>query len=172
MLEIKTVEKPDERRDFPRGHLEAVHLTGLDFAVATFEPGWRWSESVAPIAGTESCQVHHNGYVVQGRMHIRMDDGGEGEVGPGDAFVCPPGHDAWVVGDEQVLLYDFAGQMATGLRQGEGRLSRSGARGGGGGGVRAPPPSVGRATSRGRACAAPRSRRSPAGSPASRWCRS
>ncbi|MEE1759850.1 cupin domain-containing protein [Streptomyces sp. NPDC014892] len=112
MLEIKSVEKPDERRDFPRGHLEAVHLTGLDFAVATFEPGWRWSESVAPIAGTESCQVHHNGYVVQGRMHIRMDDGGEGEVGPGDTFVCPPGHDAWVVGDEQCLLYDFAGQMA------------------------------------------------------------
>jgi mannose-6-phosphate isomerase-like protein (cupin superfamily) len=113
MLEIKTVEKPDERRDFPRGHLEAVHLTGLDFAVGVFEPGWRWSESVAPIAGTDSCEVHHNGYIVQGRMHIRMDnDGGESELGPGDVFVCPPGHDAWVVGDEQCVLYDFAGQMA------------------------------------------------------------
>jgi len=113
MLEVKTVEKPDERRDFPRGHLEAVHLTGLDFAVGTFEPGWRWSESVAPIAGTKSCEIHHNGYVVQGRMHLRMDDGGESEVGPGDVFVCPPGHDAWVVGDEQVIVYDFAGGMAT-----------------------------------------------------------
>ncbi|WP_326725472.1 MULTISPECIES: cupin domain-containing protein [unclassified Streptomyces] len=112
MIEVKTVDKPDERRDFPRGHLEAVHLTGLDFAVGTFEPGWRWSESVAPIAGTESCQVHHNGYVVQGRMHIRMDDGGESEVGPGDVFVVPPGHDAWVVGDEQAVVYDFAGGMA------------------------------------------------------------
>ncbi|SEC66644.1 Protein of unknown function [Streptomyces sp. 3213] len=112
MLEVKTVEKPDERRDFPRGHLEAVHLTGLDFAVGTFEPGWRWSESVGPIAGTKSCEIHHNGYVVQGRMHLRMDDGGEGEVGPGDVFVCPPGHDAWVVGDEQVIVYDFAGAMA------------------------------------------------------------
>ncbi len=113
MLEVKTVDKPDERRDFPRGHLEAVHLSGLDFAIGTFEPGWRWSESVAPIAGTESCEVHHNGYVVQGRMHLLMDDGGEGEVGPGDVFVCPPGHDAWVVGDEQVIVYDFAGGMAT-----------------------------------------------------------
>ncbi|MET8564606.1 cupin domain-containing protein [Streptomyces flaveolus] len=112
MLEVKTVEKPDERRDFPRGHLEALHLTGLDFAVGTFEPGWRWSESVAPIAGTESCMVHHNGYVAQGRLHIRMDDGGESEVGPGDVFVCTPGHDAWVVGDEQVVVYDFAGTMA------------------------------------------------------------
>ncbi|MBD9735785.1 cupin domain-containing protein [Streptomyces sp. H28] len=112
MMEVKTLDKPDERRDFPRGHLEAVHLTGLDFAVATFEPGWRWSESVGPIAGTESCMVHHNGFVVQGRMHIRMDDGAEGEVGPGDVFVCPPGHDAWVVGDEQVVVHDFAGAMA------------------------------------------------------------
>lgn len=113
MLEVKTVDKPDERRDFPRGHLEAVHLSGLDFAIGTFEPGWRWSESVAPIAGTESCQIHHNGYVVQGRMHLRMDDGGESEVGPGDVFVCSPGHDAWVVGDEQVIVHDFAGAMAT-----------------------------------------------------------
>ncbi|MWA10877.1 cupin domain-containing protein [Streptomyces sp. BA2] len=112
MIEVKTVEKPDERRDFPHGHLEAVHLTGLDFAVGTFEPGWRWSESVAPLAGTESCEIHHNAYVVAGRMHIRMDDGGEAEVGPGDVFVCPPGHDAWVVGEEQVVVYDFAGGMA------------------------------------------------------------
>jgi mannose-6-phosphate isomerase-like protein (cupin superfamily) len=112
MLEVKTLDKPDERRDYPRGHLEAVHMTGLDFAVATFEPGWRWSESVAPIAGTDSCQIHHNGYVVSGRMHIRMDDGAESEVGPGDVFVCAPGHDAWVVGDEQCVVYDFAGSMA------------------------------------------------------------
>ncbi len=66
MLEVKTVDKPDERRDFPRGHLEAVHMTDLDFAVATFEPGWRWSESVGPIAGTDSCQVHHKRLRAQG----------------------------------------------------------------------------------------------------------
>jgi hypothetical protein len=114
MIEAKMVDKPDERRDFPRGHLEAVHLTGLDFAVGTFEPGWRWSESVAPIAGTESCQIHHNGYVVEGHLGVRMDDGDEAELGPGEAFVVTPGHDAWVVGDEQVVVYDFAGGMAQG----------------------------------------------------------
>ena len=112
MLEVKAADKPDERRDFPRGHLEAVHLTGLDFAVGTFEPGWRWSESVAPIAGTRSCQFRHNGYVVRGRMHIRMDDGAEEELGPGDVFVCSAGHDAWVEGDEPVVVLDFGGPMA------------------------------------------------------------
>ncbi|GAB2613300.1 cupin domain-containing protein [Streptomyces capparidis] len=112
MLEVKTIDKPDERRDFPLGHLEALHLTGLDFAVATFEPGWQWSKSVGPIAGTSSCEIHHNGYVVSGRLRVRMDNGQESEVGPGDVFVCPPGHDAWVVGDEPCVVYDFAGGMA------------------------------------------------------------
>ncbi|MGR6919729.1 cupin domain-containing protein [[Actinomadura] parvosata] len=112
MIEVKSIDKPDERRDFPRGHLEVCGLSGLSFGVATFEPGWRWSESVKPIAGTDSCEVHHNGFVVQGRLRIRMNDGTEAEVGPGEVFVCPPGHDAWVVGDEQVVLYDFAGGAA------------------------------------------------------------
>ncbi|KPC59036.1 cupin domain-containing protein [Streptomyces chattanoogensis] len=112
MIEVKTIDKPDERRDFPRGHLEALHLTGLDFAVGVFEPGWRWTESVGPLAGTRSCEVHHNGFVVKGRMRIRMNDGSEAEIGEGDVFVVPPGHDAWVVGDEQVVVYDFAGGMA------------------------------------------------------------
>ncbi|MFC0598474.1 cupin domain-containing protein [Streptomyces palmae] len=112
MLEVKTTGEPDERRDFPKGHLDVLHMSGLEFAVGTFEPGWRWSESVRPIAGTDSCQVHHNGYVVSGRMRIRMDDGAERELGPGDVFVLSPGHDAWVVGDEPVVLYDFAGGMA------------------------------------------------------------
>ncbi|MFI7418487.1 cupin domain-containing protein [Nonomuraea sp. NPDC049684] len=112
MIEVKSIDKPDERRDFPKGHLEICELSGLTFGVATFEPGWRWSESVRPIAGTSSCQVHHNGFVVSGRMRLRMDDGTEAEAGPGEVFVCPPGHDAWVVGDEQVVLYDFAGGAA------------------------------------------------------------
>ncbi|MEV4290696.1 cupin domain-containing protein [Nonomuraea bangladeshensis] len=111
MIEIKSIEKPDERRDFPKGHLEVCGLSGLSFAVATFEPGWRWSESVKQFAGTRSCQVRHHGFVVTGRMRMRMDDGTEAEAGPGEVFVCPPGHDAWVVGDEQVILYDFAGGM-------------------------------------------------------------
>lgn len=109
MPEIKSIDKPDERRDFPRGHLELLNMTGLVFGRATFEPGWRWTESLKDIAGTELCEVHHNGYIVQGRMRIRMRDGSEGEVGPGDVFVVPPGHDAWVVGDEPVVAFDFAG---------------------------------------------------------------
>ncbi|MET9731069.1 cupin domain-containing protein [Streptomyces sp. NPDC006458] len=112
MLEVKALDKPDEQREFPSGHLEAVHLTGCDFSVATFEPGWRWSESVGPIAGTKTCQMNHNGYVVQGRIHILMDDGSETEAGPGDVFVCSPGHDAWVVGDEACVAFDFEGQTA------------------------------------------------------------
>ena len=112
MLEVKTPMRPDEQREFPHGHLEAVHLSGLDFAVATFEPGWRWSQDVAPIAGPESCQFPHNGMVVQGRLHIRMDDGAETEVGPGEIYVCSPGHDAWTVGDETCVAYDFAGPTA------------------------------------------------------------
>ncbi|MBZ4017141.1 cupin [Streptomyces purpurogeneiscleroticus] len=111
-LEVKAIDQPDERREFPRGHMEAVHLPGLDFARATFEPGWRWSESLAPVAGTSSCEVPHNGYIVQGRMHVRMDDGTEADGGPGDVFVISPGHDAWVVGDEPVVVFDFAGVMA------------------------------------------------------------
>lgn len=112
MIEIQTLDKPDERRDFPRGHLEALHMTGLDFAVATFEPGWHWAESVGPIAGTASCQFEHKCVMLSGRLRIRMDDGAEMEAGPGDVFVVSPGHDAWVVGDEAAVAYDFAGPTA------------------------------------------------------------
>jgi len=111
MMEVKTLDKPDERRDFPRGHLETVQLTGLVFGRATFEPGWRWSESVKPLAGTEVCEFHHNLYCVQGRMRIRMRDGSEQEIGPGDIAVVPPGHDAWVLGDKACVMYDFSGSI-------------------------------------------------------------
>ncbi|MFI6881550.1 hypothetical protein [Streptosporangium canum] len=69
MIEVKGTDKPDERRDFPMGHIGVFNLPGLRFGVATFGPGWRWPESVKPIAGTDSCEAHHNGYVVRGRTH-------------------------------------------------------------------------------------------------------
>jgi hypothetical protein len=109
VIEVKNIDKADERRDFSRGHIDVLNLGGLSFGVAYLEPGWRWTESVRPLVGTDSCETHHTGFVTQGRMRMRMDDGEEAEVGPGDVFVLPPGHDAWIVGDEQFIAYDFAG---------------------------------------------------------------
>ena len=79
---------------------DIVNLGEVTVGRAVFEPGWRWSENVKPIVGTDSCQVPHVGYVVSGRMVVRMDDGTEHEFGPGDAGTIPPGHDAWIEGDE------------------------------------------------------------------------
>ena len=111
-MEYKSLDKPDERRNFPKGSVELVTIGTLVVGRATFEPGWRWSECVKPIAGTPSCEVHHNGLVLSGRLGIRMDDGTQGEVGPGDVFVCEPGHDAWVIGDEACVALDFAQGIA------------------------------------------------------------
>jgi len=105
----KGFDSPDETRNISKGRVEVVNLGDVQAMRATFEPGWKWSESVKPIAGTESCQVAHMGYQVSGRMAVRMDDGSEHEFGPGDAGVIPPGHDAWVVGDEPVVFIDFQG---------------------------------------------------------------
>lgn len=107
-LEIKSLESPDETRPFAdRGKADVVSVGAGSVLRGVFEPGWRWSEHVKPIAGTESCQTRHLGYVLSGRMHIVMDDGSEGEVGPGDVVTIEPGHDAWTVGDEPCVLVDF-----------------------------------------------------------------
>ncbi len=105
----KNLSKPDETRPFAKGKIEVVKVGDLTFGKATFEPGWKWSEHVKPIVGTKSCMVNHNGYIVSGRMRIKMDDGKETDIGPGDVFVCPPGHDAWILGNEQCVAYDFSG---------------------------------------------------------------
>jgi hypothetical protein len=106
---VKRFERPDETRPFQHGHAEIVHLAEGTVGRGVFEPGWKWSECVKPIAGTESCEVAHLGFVVSGRMHIRMDDGQEGEMAAGDVMMIQPGHDAWVVGDEACVVLDFAG---------------------------------------------------------------
>ena len=107
-LEAKSFDRPDETRQFAgKGQAEVINVGGMAIARATFEPGWRWSQNVKPLAGTESCQAPHAGYILSGRMHIKMDDGTEGEAGPGDVFVAAPGHDAWVVGDEPCVAVDF-----------------------------------------------------------------
>ena len=108
-LETKNLDTPDEKRSFEHGDLSVVNVAGVTIGRAVFNPGWKWSNDVKPIAGTESCQTSHTGYVIAGRMHVRMDDGTEGEAGPGDALVISPGHDAWIVGDVPCVVLDWSG---------------------------------------------------------------
>ena len=107
-IEVKSFDSPDETRPFEgKGQAEVVTVGGHEVGRGTFEPGWRWSENVKPIAQTDSCEVPHLGYVVSGQMRISMDDGSEAQVGPGDVASIPPGHDAEVVGDEPCVMVDF-----------------------------------------------------------------
>jgi hypothetical protein len=108
-LESKNLDSPDETRSFDNGGISVVNIAGATIGRAEFKPGWKWSNDVKPIAGTETCQAAHTGYVISGRMHVVMDDGTETEVGPGDAVVISPGHDAWIVGDEACVMLDWSG---------------------------------------------------------------
>jgi hypothetical protein len=112
----KAFDTPDETRTFPKGKVDIVKLGDVTIGRAEFQPGWKWSECVKPIAGTDSCMNLHTGYTISGRMHVRMDDGSEAESGPGEAYVIPPGHDAWIEGDETYVGIDFTG-MATYAKQ-------------------------------------------------------
>ena len=107
--DVKNFEHPDEVREFPHGRLELIKIGGVMVGRATLEPGWRWSESVQPIANTDSCQAAHFQYHVSGVIRIHMDDGTEFDCHPGDVSLLAPGHDAWVVGDEPVVVVDFQG---------------------------------------------------------------
>jgi hypothetical protein len=107
--EHKSFAKPEEVRQFPNGRAELVNLGGSDVGRLVLEPGWRWSNDVKPIAKTESCEAPHFQYHVSGRLRIRMDDGTEFVAGPGDLTSLPSGHDAWVEGDERVVVVDFYG---------------------------------------------------------------
>jgi class 3 adenylate cyclase len=109
-LRRKRFDRPDEVRSVGKARIELVELGELAVGRTVFEPGWRWSEHVKPIVGGESCQEHHIGYVVSGHLHIEMTNGASLEVIGGDAFEVPPGHDAWVVGDEQWVSIDWAGR--------------------------------------------------------------
>lgn len=112
-IEIKSFDSPDETREFEaNGRVELVSVDGHEIGKAIFEPGWRWSEHVKPIAETESCEFGHLGYVLSGRMRVTMDDGTEGEIGPGDVFAIAPGHDAEVVGDEPCVTIDVGEEDA------------------------------------------------------------
>jgi hypothetical protein len=109
--EVKHFGKPDEVREFPKGRLELIKLGGATVGRGTFEPGWRWATSVQPLAKTKSCEAPHLQYHVAGILKVRMDDGTELECRPGDVSLIPPGHDAWVVGNEPVVVVDFQGMI-------------------------------------------------------------
>lgn len=107
--EHRSFEAPDETREFPHGRAEMLRVGGGEVGRLVLEPGWRWANDVKPIAGTESCEAPHFQYHVSGRLAIRMDDGSEFIAVPGDVTSLPSGHDAWVVGEEPVVVVDWFG---------------------------------------------------------------
>jgi class 3 adenylate cyclase len=114
-LQRKSLSAPDLVRAFPFGHVDVVNLDETSVARFTWEPGWRWSKDVAPVVQTTSCQNRHVGYVISGVLHVLMDDGTELEIRAGDAFEIPPGHDAWVVGDEVWDTVEFTSAAVFGV---------------------------------------------------------
>lgn len=106
-LSSASFDSPEESRTFDNGKFDVVRLGGVTVGRAVFEPGWRWSTSVKPIAKTDSCQTHHVGYVVSGRLKVASDEGQEIELSPGNAYDIQPGHDAWVEGDETWVALEF-----------------------------------------------------------------
>jgi hypothetical protein len=108
-MEKKSFNSPEETRNADKAKVDILNLGGRQVMRATFEPGWKWSECIRPVAGTDSCQVSHLVYTVSGRMVVKMDDGSETEVAAGDVISIPPGHDAWIVGDEPYVGIDFQG---------------------------------------------------------------
>ncbi len=107
--EHKTFTRPDEIREFPKGRAEILRIGEGEVGRLVFQPGWRWSTDLKPIVGTASCEAPHFQYHVSGRLAIRMDDGSEFVAGPADVTSLPSGHDAWVVGDEPVVVVDWFG---------------------------------------------------------------
>jgi quercetin dioxygenase-like cupin family protein len=107
--ENKTFDQPDETRTFELGQVDLVDIAGAQIGRLTLQPGWRWSDHVKPIAGTDLCLAPHFQYQVQGTLRIRMGDGAEIETHTGAVTAVPEGHDAWVVGDEPVVAIDWYG---------------------------------------------------------------
>lgn len=109
-LTKKSLDKPDETRPFQgHGHVAVVAIGDTTVGRGTFEPGWKWSTDIKPIAGGDSCQANHTAYVISGRMVVQMTDRTQIEFGPGDVMVASAGHDAWVVGNEPCVLLDWTG---------------------------------------------------------------
>jgi len=99
-MDVRSMDTPDERRTPDKTTVDVVNVEGMSLARLTFQPGWRWSECVKPAVGTDSCQVSHIGYAVQGRIGVQLGSGEKATIAAGSAYAIPPGHDAWVEGNE------------------------------------------------------------------------
>lgn len=108
-IEIRRFEQADDSRTFEHGSFDEVTLGGVTIGRASYEPGWIWSEHVGKPTGEKLCQVEHLGFVVSGRTGVRMADGTEAELTPGDLFAIGPGHDSWVIGDEPYVSLHLLG---------------------------------------------------------------
>src|SRR3954469_16318733 len=117
-LTHKSFDSPDETRTPDKTKVEVVDLGSAKAARMTLQPGWKWSECIKPVAGTDSCQSRHIGAVISGRLHVVHDDGTEADLGPGDAYRIDPGHDAWVVGNEALVGYEFESTTASNSAKG------------------------------------------------------
>ena len=106
---IKRFDDPDEVRTFEKGKFEIIRLGGMVIGRATYQPGWVWSEHVGPATGQKCCMVEHVGQTISGHAKVKMDDGSEYDLLPGDFFYVPPGHDSWVEGDEPYVSLHFMG---------------------------------------------------------------
>jgi ketosteroid isomerase-like protein len=120
------LERDGEHRPFA-AHGRAVFGSAgaITLMQGVYEPGWRWSVDVAPIAGTPSCHVHHLGYLQSGSMQVRLDNGTELMLRPGDVFDLPAGHDAWVVGKEPCVMIDFSSEATRYARPREAGLGEA-----------------------------------------------
>jgi hypothetical protein len=108
-VETRDFSAPDETRTPDKTQVEIVNLADGQIGRYTFQPGWRWSECIKPVAGTDSCRVDHIGYVISGRLHVVHEDGSETDLRAGEVYRIAPGHDAWVVGDQPAVTVEFQG---------------------------------------------------------------
>jgi hypothetical protein len=111
-IETRDFDSPDETRTPEKTEVAVVRMGNTTAARFTFEPGWKWSECIKPVAGTDSCQARHVGVVQSGSIHVVHEDGTEMDLTPGDTYLIEPGHDAWVVGDERFVGFEFESKAA------------------------------------------------------------
>ena len=114
-LQVKTFADPDERRTFPKGYAEVVSLDEATVGRSQWEPGWRWTTHLAQVAGTASCQTHHLGLSVSGHLRVETDAGDSIDIPPDSIYEIPPGHDAWVVGDEPWVTVEWTSARIVGI---------------------------------------------------------